>query len=259
MSLSAANIPRRRHLAPPTHWQPFQPVLPQALIAAGLGGLALLLAIVAMPGLTSAMIGHYVTFLHEAAHAVFGYFASGDMGKITLHDEGEGEALVAAGDPLGMVLTAASGLVIPAWLGAGLLLSAATRIGIELILLALALLTAWLGYFHVDAEGAIPLVLGAVAVVALLTAILPLGRTIKAALPFFFGFAITKGVIASAGYAYVEWIDAEKTEPADARLIADALGLETITEISPTLIGLMVAGYALATLLTWAWFQRHMR
>ena len=84
-----------------------------------------------------------------------------------------------------------------------------------------------------------------------------IGRMIKAALAFFFGFAITKGVIASAGYAHMEWIDAEKTDPADARLIADALGLETITEISPTLIGLMVAGYAIAALLTWAWFQCH--
>ncbi|MCZ0811847.1 M50 family metallopeptidase [Roseovarius sp. EGI FJ00037] len=257
MSLSAASTSRRRHLAPPTNWQPFRPVLPQALIAAGLGGLALLLAFFAVPGLTSAMISYYVTFLHEAAHSVFGYFASGEIGKITLHADGGGEALVATGGPIGVVITAGSGLIIPAWLGAGLLGCAATRIGIELILLALGLLTAWFGYHHVDAEGGIPLALGAVAAVALLTAILPLGRMIKAAVGFFFGFAITKGVIASAGYAYLEWADAGKNEPADPRLIADALGLENIAEVSPTLIGLMVAGYAIAALLTWAWFQRH--
>ncbi len=257
MSLSVSNPQRRRHLAPPTHWLPFHPVLPQALIAAGLGGAALLLALFALPGLSNAMIGHYLTFLHEASHAVFGYFASGEVGKIALHADGGGETLVETGSPIGAVLTAGSGLVVPAWLGATLLLSAATRVGIELFLLALAVLTAWLGFLHVDAEGAIPLVLGAVAFVAIITAILPFGGMMKGALAFFFGFAITKGVIATADYAYVEWIDSQRTEAADARLIADALGLETIAEVSPTLIGLMVAGYVTAALLIWAWFQRH--
>ncbi len=257
MSLSAAKASSQRRLAPPTHWQPFRPVLTQALLAAGLGGMALLLTIFAVPNLATAMTGHYVTFLHEAAHAVSGYFLAGELGKITLHAEGGGKVLTATSGPLDVVLTAGAGLVIPAWFGAGLLVSAATRIGIEPILLALALLTAWLSYQHVDAEGAIPLILGAVAAMALLAAVLPLGRTIKAALAFFFGFAITKGVINSSGYAYVEWTDVEKTKPADARLIADALGLKTITEVSPTLIGLMVAGYAIAALLTWTWFQRH--
>ncbi|MEP2942679.1 MAG: M50 family metallopeptidase [Hyphomicrobiales bacterium] len=259
MSFSAVNRPHRERLAPPTHWVPFRSVLAQTLIAVGVSGIALFLAIIALPGLTSAMVGYFVTFLHEAAHAVFGYFASGEIGRITLHAEGGGEALVKTGGPLGVVLTAGAGLVIPAWLGAGLLVSAATRIGMELILLALALLIAWLSYQHVDAEGAIPLVLGAVALMALLTAILPIGRMIKSALTFFFGLSITKGVFDSAGYAYVEWIDSEKTDPADARLIADALGLETISEVSPTLIGLMIIGYIVAILLTWTWFQRHIR
>lgn len=159
MSLSVSNPLRRRHLAPPTHWQPFRPVLPQALIAAGLGGAALLLALFALPGLSNAMIGYYVTFLHEASHALFGYFVSGEVGKISLHADGGGKTLVETGSSIGAVLTAGSGLVVPAWLGATLLLSAATRVGIELFLFALALLTAWLGFHYVDAEGAIPLVL----------------------------------------------------------------------------------------------------
>ncbi|MEL7099428.1 MAG: M50 family metallopeptidase [Pseudomonadota bacterium] len=250
---------RPRNPAPPPHWNPFAPLVWQLLAAIAIAASFVAVLVLTVPVTFAFCTEMTVIFIHEAGHGLLAWVGDGHIHRLTVRADGSGLAHVAHGGGAHGVLVYGAGLALPALIGALLMATALTRCGLDVVPIVLAGLTGALTYLFVDGEPAVKLALYGVAAGLFVTGLVPMPGPLKAGLVGMVAAAITHAVVRSASYASVEYIGGDPERPSDARLIADALELSSIEEVTAALLGVMIAFYVVAGLFSWAWLARHWR
>lgn len=215
----------------------------QALLAAGLGCLALL-------GLWSLFADGFVDGIrllyvatHEAAHAVAALLSGGHVHNIQIEANGSGRIAYQGDEP---ALVAAAGPVGPAWISALLLWMAAARrlCAPTLVLIAIDLVLAGL-FATTDPRAA--WVLYVAASFGFLGA-LGLPKLIHAAVLFAYVLALAVGVQGAMDYLHILAAPGDPDRLSDVAVIAKAFGDVDPAHVRRVLLLAMGLGYAIAAL-----------
>lgn len=248
MSISHDNP--RPHRAPPWKWGAFS-LGWQAFFAAALALAVLLLMHALAPGATHhAIMTAYVAF-HEMFHALGAIIQNGTVYDISITSSHSGAVKTTSADP---VLTAAAGIVGPAWLAAILVFLATTRTALSFALALMALCLFFAGVFAADDTPTKWALYGAAAIGAL--GLSPMGPFLKSTALHIYGFSMCWGVLSSLGYLKETYINNDPDLPSDVQIIANALESTHTTEVQRVLILAMLLGAALAIIAITNWFAR---
>ncbi|HBR96556.1 MAG TPA: hypothetical protein DD979_04165 [Gammaproteobacteria bacterium] len=248
-------LPRR--LPPLGFWRHDMPVGAQMALAVALGAACVVISMIALPLASFDAAQRATTFYHESSHATLSYLFNGDWLPIHLDVEGGGHAMVLPMGSASRIVIALAGMIGPAILAAALLGFGLTRVLTSTLLGAVGASTAIVTVFLTTAPGSAVVMLYSLAATMILLALLPPGGLIKSAGCLFLGAWLTWGVFNGIGYADVEWIDPQQTQPSDAKIVALELGYGDLGDV-PDLIKLLISCfYFLSAFLTLAWWMRH--
>lgn len=256
LSVNSPAAPRRR-LPPVIHWSPHLNVIAQAGLAATLAGaitllVSFILPIAAPNGATTAG-----TFIHESFHILADAAFNHRWDQVVLHrDEGR-HATVVNSSQAATIVIAMAGIIGTAWLAALLLMVGLIRVGVSAVLgfggFIMLLMTAVL----VVAQGDQLIVLYGVGLAAVVAGIAPVGGLTKAVCALSAGMWLTWAVFRSLPYLNITFIDDDPTRPSDMMVVAQALGRTELGDVPELFMMLIIIGYMVAALLSWAWIARH--
>lgn len=229
----------------------------QMALAVALAAACVVISAIALPLASFDAAQRATTFYHESSHATFSYLFNGDWLPIHLHVEGGGHAMVLPAGSASRIVIALAGMIGPAILAAALLGFGLTRVLTSTLLGAIGVSTAIVTFFLTTAPGSAVVMLYSLAAAMILLALLPPGGLIKSAGCLFLGAWLTWGVLNGMGYAEIEWIDTELTQPSDAKIVALELGYSDLGDV-PDMIKLLIGCcYFLSAFLALAWWMRH--
>lgn len=249
---------RKQVVLPAPYWNPFLPVLPQLAASLALGGLLVIVTMLAFPITSLFTIVTTNTYLHEGSHAVIGAIGDGEAHRIVMEANGSaGHARIVTTTPLHSFFTYAAGLLIPAWIAAAMLACAIIRVGLDVLMACLGFLILGGTFFLVEAEPPVLITLYITGGLLLLLPCLRLPGVILSATGFAIAFTLSYGVYLSAGYAYVRYIDGDPDRPSDAQRIADLVANGRFDEVSILLICAMLFGFLVASAIIWTFIRRH--
>lgn len=246
-----------RRLPPVIHWSPHYSALSQIAVALAITGAVCATCYFAFT--VSAFNGTAAagTLIHEAFHAIANLAFNRHWGEIVLRDTGGGHALVYNSSQSGTIVTAMAGIVGTAWLSALLLAIGITRVCISAVLgfggLIIVLITAFL----VSAPGDQLVIVYGCGVAAIFAGVAPFGGLTKSVCILVAGAALTWAVVFGLPYIDVDFVNGDLSRPSDSMIFAHALGRSELGDVPELLKMLIIIGYMVAALLSWAWVARH--
>lgn len=248
-------LPRR--LPPLGFWRHDIPVGAQMALAVALAATCVAISAIILPLASFDAARRATTFYHETSHATLSYLFNGDWLPIQLHVEGGGHAMVLPMGSASRIVIALAGMIGPTILAAALLGFGLTRVLTSTLLGTIGISTAIVTFFLTTAPGSAVVMLYSLAAATILLALLPPGGLIKSTGCLFLGAWLTWGIFSGIGYADVEWIDSQQTQPSDAKIVAIELGYNDLGDV-PDMIKLLIGCfYFLSAFLTLAWWMRH--